>query len=224
MKLLRHLLFLLAAVLSGSVFSQNHLSIQLATGSVIPPTADTGTNFSFNVWIINLDTPTYSAPIEFGYAIDTFTYAGSSAFSGLQYDSSTVTIPVGDTATKTITVNINQPVFNVGPSVVVIWPLPLGGVPQDSIIISFTVTLQSSGIDEANHEKLQLCLIGNALHIEKDAGIQLRQVRIYDITGRNIAEQTNPSNNIPLPEMNTGIYFAEITYNQNQRKIFRFYK
>ncbi len=128
---------------------------------------------------------------------------------------------------KTITVHVNGPKFTAGPSVVVIWPMTIA---TDSLSIGFEVTYHGLGVDETGDKEFRVFVNGNGLSIAVDNTtngrneIQLRRVRISDINGRIISDQHNPSNNIPLPEMNTGIYFAEITYQQNQRKVFIFYK
>ncbi|MES2621412.1 MAG: T9SS type A sorting domain-containing protein [Bacteroidota bacterium] len=222
-KAIRTLFVLLACLLVHSGFSQNALRIQLADTSTIPPSADTATTFSFYVWVINDSAFEYTGQIGFGYKIDTTVYTTSNTTSGFGYTTSTDTIPPFDTIAKSITGYVRLPAFKTGPSVVVIWPIANGAVATDSLTFNILIG-RPQGIEETDTERLQLWVMNSLLHIKRDAEIQLKQVRIYDLLGKEILNRQNPADNIPLPQTAKGIYLAEVIYNDNQRKLFRFYR
>ena len=226
MKRIRRILLVwIGCLFLGSVFAQNALRIRLDSASLVPTSIDTGNSFPLNVWIINDSNTVYNGVVSFSYLVNSTAYSATdTTSSGIQYTSNPDSIGAHDSIILQLIVHATGPVFTVGPSVVVIWPVAFGAAATDSLQFSFTVTHPALGIAETDNKRLRLFVNDNSLYIEKDPEIQLNRVRIYDVTGRTIADRSNPADNIPLPEMNTGLYMAEANYNNNQRKFFRFYR
>jgi hypothetical protein len=183
-----------------------------------------GNSFSFNAIIRNDSASVLNERIGLGYSVNgSAATTVSDSTSGLQFDTAVVLLNPGDTVAKTIIVHVSGPQFMVGPSVVVIWPISTHGHALDSLTLHINV-LEPSGITGIDEQSIKAYAINNMMMLQVEQDIQLRQVRILDVSGREILNQINPSAIIPLPQMESGIYLMEITYNNNQRKLFKFFK
>ena len=117
----------------------------------------------------------------------------------------------------------HNPLYQVGPNVVVIWPIYNGGHagPNDSIRI--TIMIIPLGIAESPLSKIYLYQGGDLLHLAfGDAQNLVQRVRIYDILGKTVYND-NPDNakNIPTNGWQQGIYICEITSTNGERKTLR---
>lgn len=233
MKSVRKALFvLIGCLLFITGFGQHKLRIQVDSASIIPSTVQEGDSFGFNVRVYNDSIFPYTGVLSFEWTVspDTMPHGGPSSTSGVDYSTPTTeTIPAQGFLLKAIGVHVTPPAFKGGPSVVVIWPIALDfthgtlATAADSVVFTLQVDTLVAAIEGTEGHRIRLLKRGNLLCIEKDAEMQVRQVRILDILGQQILDRQNPPDNIPLPYMNTGIYLAEITYNNNLRKVFRFY-
>lgn len=221
----KFLLVIASCLLLHSAFAQTPLHIEFAAGPTPPVSIDSGQIFSFNVKVRNDSSSVLRAAIEFGYYINDSLYIGSDSSSGFGYTSFIDTIASGDTTIRTIFANVRGPAFKTGPSVVVIWPIATGNVQtyaKDSLYFNLAVT-QPSSINDIEDNDVRLWLINKELWLVLRSGVIVSRVRIFDVQGKLIKEDLSPSNPIPMPSSSTGIYVAEVTYNQNRKKAFRFY-
>lgn len=216
------LAFSLAWVLSLQAFSQIALRATLASGQTIPTSVDIGTSFSFNLKVVNDSTSSFVGNLNLSYRINSLIYTTSDSSSGLQYTIQQDSIGPGDSAIRNIIVHVTNPKFIIGPSVVVIWPVAQGTYASDSLAFMLDVNDTATGIHIPDEEYLRCLVQWNSLCISKAVGIQLKRVRIFTAMGQLIQEQKNPEERIPLSNYESGTYLAEILYNNNQRKIFRF--
>ena len=232
MKSVRKALFvLIGCLLLNTSFAQQRLRITVDSFSTIPSSVIMGDTFNFNVRIYNDSVFDYPAFVFFGYQIrpDTTKYNIPDSSSGIYYSGYTDTIPAHGFILRTLRVNVSSPAFKAGPSVVVIWPIAPStatltpAIAADTIFFELNVDTLLAGVNNPEDPGLRLFKGGNALRIEKGGEIQLRRVRIFDVLGQQILDSTNPADKIPLPWMNSGIYLVEVTYNNNRRKVFRFY-
>lgn len=208
--------------LCTAIWANAQIGLHIYKNDFTPGSVTLGSSFSFNAIVRNDSNSVFNGQISFGYAIDGAVFTTSDTSSGVQFSAFTDTLNSGDTVASFITVHVSGPQFISGPSVVVIWPIATNSYALDSLVLHLQVLLPNgiAGIDE---DKINAFIINNSLMIASENEIHLKRVRIYDVLGQEVLDKQNPSNNIPLPEMNTGIYFAEIIYNNNQRKVFRFY-
>ncbi len=216
---------LLVAVLFSIQWAEAQIGLRISTNDTFPNPFIYGNSFSFNALVKNDSSTTFNDRIGFGYSINSgaaVTIPDSSA-GGVSFDTLIAGLQLGEVISKTIVVNVDGPQFLVSPSVVVIWPISTSKQALDSLIISFNVLLPA-GVTDVGESNIKAYIINNSLMVQAEQEIQLKQVRIYDILGREILNQRNPSSAIPLPVMGSGVYLTEITYNNNQRKIFRFFK
>jgi hypothetical protein len=215
----------LAILLAGLFPSQAQVPLRIAVLNSTPDSLTLGSSFSFTVSVQNVDSfATFNGSIRLSYSINGFPQQMDSA-SGLAYDTSftIANLPPFDTVRKSITVNVTNPRFQTGPSVVVIWPIASGAIAKDSLVLDILV-LPPLGITPIEQDVVRAYVTNDQIFIRADTGTILKQVRVFDIMGSRIMDVMNPSSNLPLPETSRGIYVAEIIYNDNQRKTIRFFR
>lgn len=212
-------------ILCSAVWANAQMALHIYKNDFTPGSVTLGSSFSFNAIVRNDSNSIFNGQIGFGYYINTGAVTTvSDTSSGLQFTASPAILNPGDTTTgSSITVHVSGPQFIAGPSVVVIWPIATSGYALDSLVLHIQV-LTPNNISTVDDDKVMAFVINNSLIIKSENEIHLRQVRIFDISGREILSQTDPLRNIPLPQMESGIYLTEIVYNNNQRKLFKFFK
>lgn len=220
--------FLAVAMLIFGSRADAQIALRVFKNTSTPATVALGDTFSFSAFIKNDSTSAFIGVVSFNYSINGTSYATTYDSTGIKFDTSftNVVIAPGDSISRYLRVNVSQPQFNVGPSVVVIWPRVSAGTnafAADSLVLSFNIT-PPVGIEDLNESDIKLYLLNNSLVIEGMPELSLKQVRILDIRGREVVSVPNPADNTTLPEMSSGFYIAEVTYNGNKRKTLRFYR
>ena len=227
MKKVRNLLLILiASFFLQPATGQTIFHIELDSAFALPPDSTAlGSTFQIQIYLTN-EGSNFNGIIDLAYTADTAGVdIGSSATSGFEYQPINTSIDSAATDTVALIAHVSQPAFKAGPSVVVIWPIATAGtlIARDSLRFNIRILEDPAGIDEADAKKLRAFILNNQLYLQKQGEIQLKRVRIYDILGKEILSLANPADRTNLPQMNTGIYLAEITYNDNKRMVFRFY-
>ena len=205
-------------------FSQTPLRINQANGSTWPSTAALGDTFLLNV-AVRADTiaPTFNGFGGFVYSINGITdFNDTTTIKGIAFIPDTLL--AGDSIIRQLKVNVTGPAFIVGPSVVVIWPIAFNSYARDSLRYLFEVTDMGVGIQEIDKNTLRIATLDTKLWIIKAPETTLNRVRIYNILGEKIIDTESSSETIALPALSAGVYVAEISYDNNQRKVFKFYR
>ena len=119
--------------------------------------------------------------------------------------------------------HITSPLYVRGTNVVVIWPVYNGNPSGSGDSIGFTVYAWPLGIDENPLARAYLYQSNGSLLINfSDAENLVKQVRIYDILGKEIyADTAERSHSIPTAQWQSGIYLCEITTTSGQRKVIK---
>ncbi|HLP51714.1 MAG TPA: T9SS type A sorting domain-containing protein [Chitinophagales bacterium] len=228
-KLHYYLLILFCALVALPALAQNTLRIEIVpTGTDSFAVIKNG-SVPFTLRMHNDSLTDYIGVFDFNYTIDSagagspIQYTDTNGTSGLNYFIVTDTIFGQDSVDIGITVNAGEPRFKSGPSVVVIWPIRSNGDIAGNQLSFVVNVLDPAGVEEAGETKLRAFRWENNLLIQRQAGVQLNRLRIFDILGREILNKQNPADTTSLPLDNHGVYIAEITYNNNIRKVFRFY-
>ena len=204
--------------------AESQIPLQISPDSISTSVA-LGNTFSFSASVKNDSTLAFFGRVGFNYSINGTPYSASDNVSGVEFDTAFAAILPGDTIVKNIVVHVSPPKFSSGPSVVVIWPKAGSGssaYAKNALVLYINVT---SALELTNIEdnRIGLYVLSNSIWIEKESEIELKRVRIFDVQGKMLKEQAPPSNQIPLPPISTGVYFAEIIYNQNKRKVISFH-
>lgn len=228
MKKVRNLLLILLPLfLLQPVLGQSKFNIRLdASGPLPVDTPSLGGTFPFRIILTNQGS-NFNGIIDLAYTNDSSGLdIGSSTTSGFEYQPINTTIDSAATDTVSLTAHISQPAFKIGPSVVVIWPIATAGslIALDSLRFRINVLPNPTGMEEPDRDKIRAFVWNHQFIFQKQLEISLKRVRINDLLGKEILNIYNPADSIQLPQMNTGIYIAEITYNNNKRAIFKFYQ
>lgn len=230
MKKIRHLiLLLLCTALSAAALAQNTLRIEIIPTGVDSFAVIKNGSLPFTLRMYNDSTTDYVDTIGFNYSIDSagvgapVTYTDTNGVSGLSYNIVSDTIFGQDSIDVTITINAGEPRFKTGPSVVVIWPIRSSNEIAGNNLTFIVNVLTPNGVEDPADIKLRVFMWEDKLFINRQPGIQLNQLKIYDIAGREIFSKQNPADVTTLPLNAHGVYIAEIMYGNNQRSTFRFY-
>ncbi|MFM2307506.1 MAG: hypothetical protein RLZZ367_2175 [Bacteroidota bacterium] len=224
-----YLLLLVCMALVLPVSAANTLRVEIIPQGTDSFSVIKNGSVSFTLRLHNDSLTNYAETLGFNYSIDSagvgspVTYTDTNSLSGLSFPVAYDTIPGRDSTDITITVNASEPRFKTGPSVVVIWPIRTDGTISGNVTTFKVVVLDPAGINEQDDKKLQAFLWNKNLMIQRQSGIQIKQLRVFDILGRELENKLNPTDNTALPLESHGVYIAEITYNSNQRKVFKFY-
>jgi hypothetical protein len=121
----------------------------------------------------------------------------------------------------TLRVKISPQYFNVGPNVVVIWPI-YNGMPttiSDSLHLNVIATYHT-GIEESPASRIYLYQIGDRLNINMgERETTVKQVRIFDILGKSVYTNRAPdSRQIEVGDWNKGIYICDFLYDSGEHK------
>jgi hypothetical protein len=137
------------------------------------------------------------------------------------------TIPGDSTLQLTIQFNFHDPPYKVGPSVVVIWPRAitnLGVTIANADTVSRYIYIDSlvAALQPTDPGNLKVYLANQQLWIKSEGENPPQRVRIYDILGSLVLEKELPDlNPIPTGQYASGLYFAEVIFAGNERRIFK---
>ncbi len=236
MKMIRYILGVL--LVSASLQSEAQLSIYMD-----PHAFDSIANRSYQLNNSNaINTPTvdvtltnqsgaaFTDSIYFGYSVraggstaDYLSYATVS--SGIYFPTTYVTMPPQGSATVgSLIFHFTSPVFVVGSSIVVIWPIVKGQTAQvDSATVVLSITAPDGIAEEAaNFEKVYMH--GSNLIIE-DVENVIGGIRIYDIMGQLIlSKETTGDMRLPMQQYADGVYTVETITGQGARKAYKVMK
>lgn len=205
-----------------TAFAQR-LSIQYAGVDSFPTTVALGTTDSILVQLVNDDSIAWNGTIAFQYSVNGSApiSASNSIDSGLFFAPIVDSIAPGTTSgALKIDILIEPDHFQVGPSVVIIWPF-IPNAQVDSLIAPVTV-LPFAGIERQADNSPELYFANKHLVIQ-DLYSNLKRVRIYDLEGRLLMDNPLETSTImPLNGLSAGTYFAEVLYGDNQRKVLQF--
>ncbi len=133
----------------------------------------------------------------------------------------------GDTATFTLTHNIDMAKYAVGGNTTVIWPVAPG---YDSVSSTGTVwVLDANGIIEnTNHlDEIDVSFYPNPatdyIILDIPSQAELVEVDIIDLTGKTIVRHTNIQR-IPLENLPNGVYFIRMQFESGQIQTYKIIK
>jgi len=155
--------------------------------------------------------------------VDTGTASGSPVY----YPNSIFTdsIPAHGSVTRGLVITGFTPPFIIGSSAVVIWPVVLSSADQVHITDSITTLVNVTygvGINEPNDKNLKVFMGGGELIIQENDQYLLKNVKLYDVAGALLYQQElTISGAINMAPFAPGIYFAEINYADNTRRVVR---
>ncbi len=191
----------------------------------IPNITDTGI-FLITDTLYNTGPFTVYGPVTFQARINS-TIASASQFTSSPAIPANDSIPRNQTRQMLFTIHDSIPPgggFEIGPNLVVIWPVYNGGHagPTDSIRIN--TYYYPLGIADAPLAKMYIFQTSGHLNINfGDAENIVQQVRIYNILGQGVyAQAPDRSKNIYTSGWSSGIYLCEVTTYNGDKRTFKF--
>ena len=122
---------------------------------------------------------------------------------------------------------VRQQYLMPGSDIFVVWPiLANGNNVQDSLVVHLTVTAgDPAGINEPGISKLKLYYSNQSIVIDYPAQPLPAQIHIFDIDGREVYNgRTENSCIIPFYSDVAGVYFVEVSFTGDIRKVFKVVK
>ena len=225
---MKKLLYLLLLIFCGSsLFAQTHIRISHISGIPVNglptnPVYEVSTYDSIDVTIVNDDT------LLFSDSISIYIKSGSIQFIDTLIDAASVNIASGDSITLQRSGYVFSPVyFEDGDNIVVVWPSASSiSIQADSVIFDlFFVSLLASSNNFSNET---IILFPNPatkyISINGLDKIYIKQVRIYDLTGKVIYNHSSMQKLIPIEDLKPGIYLIKIELTDGSRRVFKFQK
>ncbi|MBL0310180.1 MAG: T9SS type A sorting domain-containing protein [Bacteroidetes bacterium] len=187
-----------------------------------------GYTLSISARVKNFDTLPFSGILDFGLRNSHFDLTNQSIFGRPNYSGQQIQLDGGEEVPAIFSITIDPTFFIApGPDVVVVWPISPEPV-EDSILIHLTLLDTLTGMSDeqpGNHiayttlkDRIQLFNIG-------DQQMNFKQVRIFDLMGRQISNTALLINNeIPIPDLPRGIYLCELITLEGKSSIIKFVK
>ena len=170
-----------------------------------------GDSITYNVLIINPDSGVFSGNVYAGFTGSNSGNPGN-AFLG------TFQVPPGDTAYTSISIEVTPSNFKVGPEVVVVWPI-FNGSDGTQLADFIFVKENISAVDDFNNEIQKIAIISNTVYTDD---LQLKQVRIFDLSGRIVSDFKPEQSSFPLPPLARSLYVMQCITNDNRNLVIKF--
>lgn len=211
---MKKLFYLLLLIFCGSsLFAQPHLRISNISG--IPVTGipnnivyEVNTYDSINVTIVNDDTTSFSDSLSI------LIKSGSIQYTDTLVHESLVNIASGDSITLLRSGYIFSPIyFEDGDNIVVVWPAARH-LPIQTDSLSFTLFFVSLVANVSNISNEPLILFPNPaskyIYFRGIEEIAIKQVRIYDISGKMIYSNSSIQRYMSIEKWKSGLYFINL--------------
>jgi hypothetical protein len=179
-----------------------------------------GDTLYINTYLVNHDLVDYNDNIGFGIKINDIVNVNRSLFPN-PYTNLGITIPAGDSIPLQLSVLITPAYLEVGPDILVVWPMAGDGSAAYNNLSKQIVVLEPLGInDGGNGGPVHVFYINERVFIrnmEPENGIN--RVRIYDLEGRLLTEQVPDSGSVPFDHQQRGIYLIEVLCTDGTRRV-----
>jgi hypothetical protein len=211
---MKRLLYLFVFFTWTQTFAADGLKFVINPDAASPPLRYIyGDSLSYEVSLINTDTTLYSGILYAGFRPGDGSNEDSVALGNIQ-------IAGSDTLPFTIKIPVKPQYFKTGPEVVVVWPIIAGSKGNDFIDFIF-IDQVLGGIDGLSNIAEPL-VKGDRINFGVYGENELKQVRIMDISGAMVYESAENTNEMILPVLAKGMYFAEVSSRGNKTTILRF--
>lgn len=224
---LRNYLLLVIIWMAGAGNATRAASLGFGATTFSKDTLHVGDVLHIHSYVVNYDTAAYNNFITFGLKINGIQNVNQVLFPNPFYDL-IENIGAGDSIVADINITITTAYFDIGPDILVVWPIAYdGSLPRFSIDSQIVVVDKGVGINDLpGDEELRAFYANHAIYLKaKDAGISLNRVRILDLSGREILNQpTDGTQPLPYSVEPDGLYFVEVTCNGGEKRIYKIIK
>jgi hypothetical protein len=186
-----------------------------------------GDTLFISTHLVNYDSVAYNDTISFSLKINGVINVNPNIFPN-PFLIQPINIPSHDSIPANFLVVITPAYFQVGPDILVVWPIASDGSPTRDTLIKSIFVLDPSAVGISN-EKIEqfrvFCFDNSGIIQSSDPEIHLNRVRIFNISGQAVSDLALSHNNkIPFSDCPDGMYFAEVTFNSTQKRIVKFIK
>jgi hypothetical protein len=170
-----------------------------------------GDSITYNVLIINPDSGIFSGNVYAGFT-------GSNSGTPANAFIGTFQIPFGDTVETSISIEVTPANFKIGPEVVVVWPI-FNGNDGTQLADFIFVKENISAIDEFDKLIQKIAIVNNTVYTDD---LSLKQVRIFDLSGRIVSDFKPEQSSFPLPPLARSLYVMQCITNDNKNLVVKF--
>ena len=224
---LRNYLLLVIIWLAGCFTATKAASLGFGAASFSKDTLHVGEVLHIHSYVVNFDNTGYNNVLSFGLKINGIQNVNQVLFPNPYYDQ-IVNIGAHDSIVADINITITTAYFDIGPDILVVWPIAYdGSLPMFSIDSQIVVVNKGVGFNDLTDElNMKAYYANKQIYLKaEDAEITFNRVRIYDLTGREIMnEATDGEKPIPFNIEPDGIYFVEVTYNGGEKRTYKILK
>ena len=191
---------------SVSLFGQGHLRVSSISG-LPPDTVFEAGSYNVDVTIVNDSTVTYTDSIQ-------IRIQGDSMGSDILIPFTAVSILPSDSVTLQRVGYVFSPqYFEEGDNIVVVWPVA-AAVPVTYDPISFNLNFVSMAANTGNVAIESFYIYPNPaskfISINGLTGIKIKQVRIYDVSGKLIYQKSSLQKFISVEDWPPGLYIIQL--------------
>jgi len=227
MRLRNYLLTLL--VLFGCFGSVVRAESQLGFGAATlnKDTLNIGDTLLITSYVHNFDTVAYNDYISFGLKINGVQNVNQVLFPNPYYDQ-IININPGDSIIAKMKIVITSAYFDIGPDILVVWPIAQDGSPPVvSIDTQIVVQPMGVGLKDLNAApRLKAFYAHKFIYLQvENAAVIFNHVTVYDVAGNAILnEVTDGSKPIPFSLEASGIYFVAVNFNEGETRVYTIVK
>jgi hypothetical protein len=186
--------------------------------------------------LTNYDTAEYNDIISFGLKINGIENVNQVLFPNPFYDQ-VVQIPPNSSKFGIFTITITPAYFDIGPDILVVWPIardlspPFQSIDTTIYVLNTPVDTVDTGLGIGikpvyYNPHLKAFYVNDNVYLKaEDAGIAFNRVSIYDLTGKEVLSQSaDGSKPIPFNLEADGIYFVKVYFNGGESAIYKIAK
>ena len=205
--------------------AQSQLGFGVATFN--KDTLNIGDTLFITSYVHNFDTAAYNNFISFGLRINGVQNVNPVLFPNPYFDQ-VVNINPGDSLIAKMKIVITSAYFEIGPDILVVWPIAQDG-SAPVVSIDSQIIVQNTGVglrDMSNDINLKAFYADKFIYLQAEATeLTFHYVKVYDYTGKEILHQFMDGNHpIPFGKESSGIYFIEVNFNEGETRIYKFLK
>ena len=224
----KFLYLLLALFSSGYIFAQPHLRVDSISGIPLGPndTAFEAASYNVQIYISNLDSADFMDTLDVFLQVSDTTFQRDTLFM----DTVPVSIQAGNSNTlQRFNYQLRPVHFDDGDNIVVVWPQTRSVAPITTDSITFNVFFYSLVMDVGDNPVQKLLTLHpnpskDFLMLGTAKNVIIQQVRILDLTGKEIIRNTKCDTLIPTSGLSPGIYLVQVELNNGIRRTIRMVK
>ncbi|MES2620251.1 MAG: T9SS type A sorting domain-containing protein [Bacteroidota bacterium] len=220
-------LFLLSAFICGTSLAYSASNLGWGTTTFSKDTLFLGDTLFITSFLKNYDPQAFNDSVQFSLKINGILNVNPLIFPN-PFPNQPLNIAGNDSLPANLSIIITQAWFLVGPDILVVWPRANDGSRAHDSIIKTIVVLdpRSVGLKDETGERLRVFYRDEMILLEpENPEIIFNRVRIFNLSGQEIKNEAfNGGFPIPFDSPPKGVYYVEVTFNLNEKRILKIAK